>query len=75
VGRGILVALVGVGIGIVAALLLTGTLKVMLDDVKPTDPVVYVVNAALVLVVSTIASYLPARSAGRTDPMVVLRDG
>ncbi len=74
VGRGVIVALVGVGLGALGALLLTGTLKVMLNDVQPTDPAVFAINAALVLCVSILACYLPARSAGRTDPMVVLRD-
>jgi putative ABC transport system permease protein len=74
VGRGIVVALIGVGIGVVGSLLLTGTLKAMLDDVKPTDPTVFAANAAIVLLVSILACYLPARSAGKTDPMVVLRD-
>lgn len=74
VGRGIVVAVIGVALGTVGALLLTGTLKAMLNDVKPTDPIVFAVNAVGVLFVSVLACYLPARSAGRTDPMVVLRD-
>jgi ABC-type lipoprotein release transport system permease subunit len=45
----------------------------MLNDVKPTDPSVYAANAALVLVVSMAACYIPARWAGRVDPAVVLR--
>jgi ABC-type lipoprotein release transport system permease subunit len=47
---------------------------VMLNDVQPTDPSVFATNAVLVLVVSMLACYLPARSAGRVDPMMVLRD-
>jgi putative ABC transport system permease protein len=74
VGRGILVAMIGVATGAVAALLLTGTLKAMLNDVKPLDPTVFALDAALVLVASGLACYLPARAAARTDPMVVLRD-
>jgi ABC-type lipoprotein release transport system permease subunit len=35
---------------------------------------VFGINAVVVLAVSVLACYLPARSAGRTDPMVVLRD-
>ena len=52
----------------------TGTLKAMLDNVKPMDPTVFALDAALVLVASGLACYLPARAAARTDPMVVLRD-
>jgi putative ABC transport system permease protein len=74
VGRGALVAAVGVAIGAVAAALLTRTLTTMLNDVKPSDPTVFVVNAAMVLLVSIAACYIPARWAGRVDPVEVLRD-
>ena len=67
-------AAVGVAIGAVAAVLLTRTLTTMLNDVKPTDPTVFVVNAAMVLLVSIAACYIPARWAGRVDPVEVLRD-
>jgi ABC-type lipoprotein release transport system permease subunit len=46
----------------------------MLNDVQPTDPFVFGGTAAAVLFVSVAACYLPARSAGRVDPMVILRD-
>jgi putative ABC transport system permease protein len=75
VARGLMLALSGVAIGAVASWLLTGLLKTMLNDVKPTDVVVFAATAAAVLGVALIASYLPARSAGRVDPMIVLRDG
>lgn len=74
VGKGLVLAAIGVGLGSVGALLLTGVLKTMLNDVKPTDPAVFIVTAVGVLIVSILASYLPARSASRVDPMVVLRD-
>jgi predicted lysophospholipase L1 biosynthesis ABC-type transport system permease subunit len=71
---GLVVALIGVGIGLLASLFLTRTLQAVLNDVQPTDPGVFALNGALVLAVSLFASYLPARAAGRVDPMVVLRD-
>jgi putative ABC transport system permease protein len=74
VGRGLIVALVGILSGTVGALLVTQTLRTMLHDVRPTDPGVYATGAGAVLLVSFLACYLPARAAGRTDPMVVLRD-
>ena len=52
--------------------MLTGVLKTLLNDVKPTDVTVFVATAAAVLAVA--ASYLPARAAGRVDPIVILRD-
>jgi putative ABC transport system permease protein len=73
-GRGVLVAIIGVALGALGAVVLTRTLQAMLNDVKPTDPVVFAANAGLVMLVSLLACYLPARAAGRVDPMVVLRD-
>ena len=72
--RGIITAAAGVALGAAGALLLTRTLQAMLNDVKPTDIGVFTSTAAAVLFVSILACYLPARAAGRVDPMVVLRD-
>lgn len=74
VGRGIALAGAGVALGALGAWLLTGVLKTMLNDVKPTDGAVFALTAVAVLAVAVLASYLPARSAGRVDPMIVLRD-
>jgi len=75
VGRGLALAAAGVALGAAGARLLTGLLQTMLNDVKPTDASVFAGTAAAVLVVAVVACYLPARSAGRVDPMIVLRDG
>jgi putative ABC transport system permease protein len=74
VRRGATTAAAGIAIGCAAGLLLTRTMGSMLNDVKPADPAVFLGNAALVLVVSMAACYLPARWAGRVDPAVVLRN-
>jgi putative ABC transport system permease protein len=74
VGRGLLVATIGLAAGGGAALVLTRALESMLNDVKPTDPSVFAVNALLVLAVSLAACYSPARWAGRVDPALVLRE-
>jgi len=74
IGRGLTLAIAGVGIGALGSWLLAGLLQTMLNDVKPTDPAVFVATGAAVLAVAVLASYLPARSAGRVDPIVVLRD-
>jgi len=73
VRRGAVVSIVGIAIGTGAGLVLTRLLQSMLNDVKPTDPSVYIANAAVVLLVSMAACYIPARWAGRVDPAVVLR--
>jgi putative ABC transport system permease protein len=74
VGRGLLVASIGIAIGAGAALLLTRTLTTMLNDVRPTDPSVFALNAGLLLLVSVAACYVPARWAGKVDPVEVLRE-
>jgi putative ABC transport system permease protein len=74
VGRGLTLAVAGVASGAFGAWALTGLLKTMLNDVKPTDPAIFVATGAALLIVALAASYLPARSAARVDPMVVLRD-
>jgi putative ABC transport system permease protein len=74
VRRGAAIAGAGIGIGLAGSLLLTRVLESMLNDVKPTDPAVFLGNAAIVLAVSMAACYLPARWAGRVDPAVALRN-
>ena len=74
VWRGLITASAGIALGAVGAFFLTRTLQAMLNDVKPNDPIVYAGGALTVLLVSLLACYLPARAAGRVDPMVVLRD-
>jgi predicted permease len=74
VGRGLKLAALGSVLGAVGAWLLAGTLRTMLNDVAPGDPMVFAATAAAVLTAAFMASWLPARSAGSTDPMIVLRD-
>jgi putative ABC transport system permease protein len=74
VGRGLVLAAAGIAIGAAGAWLLGGVVAALLNDVKPSDPAVFAGTAVAVLIVATRASYLPARTASRVDPMVVLRD-
>jgi putative ABC transport system permease protein len=72
-GQGIKLALVGVAIGVAGALALTRLMKAMLFGVSATDPLTFVVVAALLVLVALAACYFPARRAMRVDPMVALR--
>jgi putative ABC transport system permease protein len=74
VRRGAIVAAIGIALGSLGGLALTRVLESMLNDVRPTDPAVFAGNAAMVLLVSMAACYIPARWAGRVDPAVVLRN-
>ncbi len=73
VGRGVALALVGVGLGTAGALGLTRLLSGLLYGVKPADPLTFAAVALLLILVATLASYLPARRATKVDPMVALR--
>ncbi|HEX7332109.1 MAG TPA: ABC transporter permease [Pyrinomonadaceae bacterium] len=74
VGKGLFLSAIGIGIGLVAAFLLTRVLASMLVEVKPTDPVTFVSVAALFLVIAFLASWLPAIRAAGLDPTTALRN-
>ena len=63
----------GVAIGLVAAVLASRLLRAQLFEVAPTDAVTYVLVAVGLLMVSLLASWIPARRASRIDPMSALR--
>ncbi len=73
VGHGMRLVLVGLCIGAAGALVVTRWMSSVLFDVKPTDPLTFVVVAALLGLVAFLAAYVPARRAMRVDPLVALR--
>jgi putative ABC transport system permease protein len=73
VRRGLQLVLLGTIIGGFGAWFFTDLLKSMLIDVKPTDPLSFAGTVVVVILVGLLASYLPARSASRVDPMIALR--
>jgi predicted permease len=71
--QGMRLALVGVAIGIAAALGLTRLLASFLFGVQPRDPLVFIAVPVLLTAVALLACYLPARRATRINPLEALR--
>lgn len=66
--------LIGIIIGLLAALFATQTASSLLFGLRPTDPLTIAAATLLLVAVATSAGYLPARRAARVDPMMALRD-
>ncbi|HXA52803.1 MAG TPA: ABC transporter permease [Candidatus Acidoferrum sp.] len=71
--RGAILAIAGVAIGTAGALGATRVLTTLLYEVRPNDAATYVAMAVLLLVVTIVASYVPARRAAAVDPSSALR--
>jgi putative ABC transport system permease protein len=72
-GQGMLLAVLGVGIGIAGAVALTGLVKSLLFEVPPTDVLTFSGVGLTLLAAAALASYLPARRAAAVDPNIALR--
>lgn len=71
--EGMILASVGIGIGMAAALGLMQVLRSLLFGITPTDPLTFICAALLLITVALLACYLPARRAAKIDPMEALR--
>jgi putative ABC transport system permease protein len=71
--EGLLLAAIGLVIGLGGAIWLTTFLRSLLFGVTPTDPITFSAVAAGILVIALVSCYLPARRAVKVDPLIALR--
>jgi putative ABC transport system permease protein len=73
VGQAVVLAVIGVAVGIAGALALTSAIQGMLFGVTATDPLIYASVSLLLIVIAALAAYIPARRASRLSPSIALR--
>jgi len=71
--QGVRYAALGVAIGLAGSFGVTRLMRTLVFGVNTTDPATFVGLSVFLIVVAGLASYLPARQAAKTDPMVALR--
>jgi len=73
-GKGVVVATVGIVAGVVFAAFTASLMATLLYGVRPHDPAVFIVVPLLLLAVAILASYIPAWRATKVDPIIALRE-
>ena len=71
--QGVLLAFVGVVVGLAGAFVATRALSNLLFGVSSRDPFTFIAGPIILAIVAVAASYLPARRATKTDPLTALR--
>ncbi|MFN2514085.1 MAG: permease, partial [Pyrinomonadaceae bacterium] len=71
--NGMVLALIGIAVGLAGAFVLTRLMASLLFNVTPTDAITFTVVPALLIVVALLACFIPAQRATKVDPLVALR--
>ena len=72
-GQGMVLAGIGLAVGLAGSVALSRTLASLLYGVSATDPATYLATVGLLGGVAALAAWIPARRASRTDPVEALR--
>jgi predicted permease len=72
-GRAAKPIVLGLGVGMAGAALLTRTMERLLYEVQPTDPATFLAVPCILATVALVAAYVPARRAREVDPVIALR--
>jgi putative ABC transport system permease protein len=73
VGEGLSLTVIGVAIGAAGSLFATRLLQSLLFEIRPSDPLTFVLSAVVLIIVAGLASFIPARRAAQVDPLVSMR--
>ena len=73
VGKGLVLTLIGVGLGLPGALAVTRVMRTLLFGISATDQVTFIGVATWLIFVGVLAAAIPARRATKIDPLVALR--
>ena len=73
VGQAVVLAAIGVAIGLAGAFALTRVIRALLFNTDPLDGLTFAASAGVLLLIAVLSSYLPARRALRVDPTVAMR--
>src|SRR5205085_4480710 len=73
IGQGMVPVVIGMAVGLAAAVVLTRLMSSLLFSISATDPVTFAVITLLLAGVALLACWLPARRAARVDPTIALR--
>jgi len=73
-GEGLRMTAAGIVLGLAVAFIATRSLRTLLFQIEPGDPLTFAGISALLIVVALVACYVPARRAARVDPLIALRE-